>query len=96
MRRDICLDEAKKCVCEDRNNQYGEPEDNFKIIADYWDLYLKSKKYIHGDSRISSDDVAIMMALFKIARMANKQNKVDTFVDAIGYLACGCEIASNG
>ena len=34
------LESAKKCVCEDRNGQYGEPEDSFKNIAGYWEIYL--------------------------------------------------------
>lgn len=35
------LDSAKKCVCEDRNGQYGEPEDSFKNIAGYWEVYIR-------------------------------------------------------
>ena len=88
MDRKACLDAAVKCVCTDRNAQYGEPEDNFKIIADYWNLYLDIDK----DMPITAQDVAIMMALFKIARMQTGKPKDDNFVDAIGYLACGCEI----
>lgn len=29
------LDSAKKCVCEDRNGQYGEPEDSYVDAAGY-------------------------------------------------------------
>lgn len=36
MNREMCLDEAKKCVCMDRNQQYGEPEQNFTVIAQLW------------------------------------------------------------
>ena len=33
MTRKEFLAEAEKCVCSDRNLQYGEPEDNFSDIA---------------------------------------------------------------
>lgn len=87
MKRDEILETAKKIITEDRNDQYGEPEDNFELVAEYWDTYL-------GFEGITASDVAIMMALFKIARMSNKNYKEDTYVDAIGYLACGAEIES--
>lgn len=41
-RADI-LDKAKQCVCQDRDNQYGSPEDNFRIIAALWSVCLKEK-----------------------------------------------------
>lgn len=90
-RADI-LDAAKICVCTDRNEQYGEPEENFAVIADLWNKYCgtKFKENVH----LSAFDVAIMMALFKIARSttATKQ-KADTFIDIAGYVACAGEIA---
>ena len=84
MKRDEILEMAKKTITEDRNDQYGEPEDNFKEIARYWSLYLNKK--------ITAYDVAIMMTLFKLARMTTGKTKEDNFIDAIGYLACGAEI----
>lgn len=85
MTRSECLDTAKKTICNDRNDQYGEPEDNFKVIAEFWSSYLGKK--------ISSTDVANLMVLFKIARAKNA-SKEDTFIDICGYAACGCEIAT--
>lgn len=35
MTRKEILAEAEKCVCSDRNLQYGEPEDNFNTIAKF-------------------------------------------------------------
>lgn len=89
MTRKEVLEMAEKCVCTDRNEQYGEPEDNFKAIADFWNVYLKHAK----PDELSARDVANMMTLFKIARMSTGTPKEDNYVDAIGYLACGCEIA---
>lgn len=39
--REAILSEVKKIICNDRNEQYGEPEDSFEKIADYWTTYLK-------------------------------------------------------
>lgn len=38
-RADI-LDQAKKCVCGQREQDYGSPESNFQLIADLWNDYL--------------------------------------------------------
>lgn len=80
------LHEAEVIVCNDREGQYGKPEDSFARIADYWTTYLQTE--------VTARDVAIMMALFKVARIQTGIGyKADSWVDAIGYLACGGEIA---
>lgn len=33
MNRKEILEAAEQCVCHDRNEQYGEPENNFAVIA---------------------------------------------------------------
>lgn len=68
----------------DREHDYGTPEDNFKTIAGLWSAYIGKE--------ISSIDVAMMMALMKIARI-KAGTKPDSFVDLAGYAACGAEIA---
>ena len=84
-RADI-LDEAKRIVTEDRNIQHGEPEDTFGLIAAYWSAHL--------DHPVSAADVAVMMIQLKLARLkANPRNR-DNWLDGIGYLACGAEIAA--
>ena len=84
------LDSAKKCVCEDRNGQYGEPEDSFKNIAAYWEVYLRHNCVSQGaDVCINPADVAMMMALFKIARIETAcMPSEDSYVDAVGYIVC--------
>lgn len=44
---------------------------------------------------LTAEDVANMMALLKIGRIAIGRHKDDSYIDAIGYLACAGEIASN-
>lgn len=93
MNRTECLEEAKKIITKDRNKQYGEPEDNFSSIAIYWTEYLYRKH--NSDFTITDTDVAMMMSLFKIARMSSGNFKEDSFVDAIGYLACASELQAS-
>ena len=54
---------------------------------------MKTKCVSAGaDVSVSAEDVAAMMALFKIARIATGQNKDDNWIDGCGYLACGGEL----
>ena len=88
MTRKELLQEAESIVCNDRESQYGSPEDNFGMISDFWSVYL--------GPMITPEDVACMMALLKISRIRTGGHfKADSWVDAIGYLACGAEIASH-
>nr|DAJ43841.1 MAG TPA: Myofilin [Caudoviricetes sp.] len=94
MNREMCLDEAKKCVCTDRNQQYGEPEQNFAVIAQLWQTYLRAATGA-DDIEIFPSDVAMMMVLFKAGRRATAvTEKADTYVDIAGYAACGCELGT--
>ena len=81
--REKILEEAKQIICEDRNNQYGEPEDNFANIAALWSIYLGVE--------LDSYDVGMLMVLFKTARMMTGPYKRDSLVDLIGYAACAAE-----
>lgn len=94
--RERVLKEALNCVNGERENQYGNPEDNFKRIADLWSVYLTS---LFEDEKIVVEidpiDVAKMMILFKIARSNGDKDKLDNYVDMIGYAACGAEIFEN-
>ncbi len=87
MTRKDCLMAAIDAVCKDRENTYGSPEDNFKLIADLWSTYTGAK--------IGPQDVAVMMILLKTARAKNS-NHDDNFVDIAGYAACAAEIGEPG
>jgi hypothetical protein len=87
MTRAETLDRAKQCVCGQRENEYGSPEDNFQSIAALWSVYKNTD--------FTATDVAMMMALLKIARIKTGTATEDSFVDLAGYAACGAEIASN-
>lgn len=86
MTRKETLEKAIACVCGQREQDYGSPEDNFRIIAQLWTAY--------AGHPFDSKDVAMMMALLKIARIASGTATEDSFVDLAGYAACGAEIAT--
>ena len=88
------LDAAKKIVTGEREKQYGSPEDNFAVIARFWEVYL-SERCVGGGAEVTlnPDDVAMLMALMKVARIMTGTFKGDSYIDACGYLACAAEIA---
>lgn len=94
-RKDI-LDHANKCVNGDRDEQYGNPENNFKMIANLWMEYLENCGSVTNGTEVflRPEDVASMMALMKIARIATGSPKEDSWIDLAGYAACGGEIVS--
>lgn len=85
MKRAEILDAAKACVCGEREQDYGTPEDSFGLIAQLWTVYK--------GTMFTAKDVAMMMALLKVARICNG-DKADSFVDLAGYAACAGEIAT--
>lgn len=78
------LHEAESCICGQREQDYGSPEDNFSTIAVMWTAYTGTV--------ITALDVSMMMCLLKIARIKNGGGTGDSFVDLAGYAACGGEI----
>ena len=87
--RKTILDAAEKCVCRDRQDTYGRPEDSFGAIADLWTAYLD----IGRD--ITPVDVAQMMILLKVGRAKENPKHQDNWVDIAGYAACAGEIAAD-
>ena len=77
------LDEAKKLIGGDRQEDYGDKLKNHQNIADFWSVFLQKK--------ITAHDVAICMALVKVARLMN-QHKKDSYLDMAAYAAIAGEI----
>ena len=61
MERAEILEQARRCVCGERERDYGTPENNFSVIGKLWEIYT-------GHS-FSAKDVAMMLALLKVARI---------------------------
>lgn len=95
MNRAEILEAARRCVCGEREGEYGTPERNFDTIARLWTAYLNARvpdNGFRGTLLVTPKDVAMMMALLKVARIS-VGNKADSFIDLAGYAACGGEIA---
>lgn len=84
MNRIEILENAIKSVNGSRTQDYGTPENNFRTIAELW--------YIYSGYHFTCEDVAIMMALLKIARIRNGGGSGDSYVDLAGYAACAGEL----
>ena len=96
-KRQFILSQAEHCVCGKREQDYGSPEDNFGRIATMWAAYMRGNCVSDGaDICIAPKDVAAMMALLKIARIASGTAKTDNWVDLAGYAACGGELEGIG
>lgn len=92
MTRDEFLNKAKECVCQSRQADYGDIENNFSTIADFWNIYLEAHADKVNDYEINPEDVAAMMILLKVARIASGHQKADNWIDIAGYAACGGEL----
>ena len=88
----LLLDTAKETVAG-RGRNYGTPEDNFARIANHWEMFLVNR-YGSGFS-LTPGDVAVMMALMKIARLEHDPRHADSWIDLAGYAACGAEIETS-
>jgi hypothetical protein len=85
MNRGEILQEAARLTAKDRQNIYGDPRTNHIRIADLWTTYLKHQ--------ITPQQVAVCMALVKIARLMETETE-DSFVDLAAYAAIAGEIAT--
>ncbi len=88
--RGAILERANTIVNGDREKSYGRPEDNFRRIGKMWNAYLGSSM----TRPLMPSDVAAMMALLKLARIASGNYTEDSWIDLAGYAACGGELAS--
>ena len=78
------LSEAIRLSGTDRQKDYGDKTNNHNNIARLWSAYL--------DIEIEAHDVAIMMALLKMARTKLGAVSKDTYIDMAAYSAIAGEI----
>lgn len=83
------LREAERLITGDRNQTYGEPMENFSIIAEYWNTFLSHK--LKDGEKITPGDTAGMQVLVKLAREKGGP-KEDNKLDIAGYAACWAEV----
>ena len=78
------LKEANELITGDRHKDYGNKIENHNNIAKLWSAYK--------DIEITAHDVAIMMALLKVARTKLGAVSKDTYIDMSAYGAIAGEI----
>lgn len=85
------LDEARDIISGPRCTAYGPVEESFERVARVWTELLGGKL----KESLSSPDVALLMAAFKLCREANKAS-AENRVDAIGYMALKDQLHAKG
>lgn len=91
MNRSDLLNQARELTETTRNADYGEPAENLGNIAVLWEAYM----HCRGNYRpLTSEDVAWLNVLQKIARTFNIVAKPDTYIDAAAYSAIAGECAA--
>ena len=93
MLRKELLEKAIEITEGARQQHYGTPEDNFSRIAEYWQTYLRQTQLVDGQIILCPHDVAVMMILMKVARLAADHLHDDSWLDIAGYASCGSECA---
>lgn len=86
--RRAILKEVESCVCRDRQNSYGDAEDNFSDIARLANVLLERKL----KEALSPEDVAVFSMCIKLARMKTSPEHDDNLIDLAGYATCGLGI----
>jgi hypothetical protein len=86
MKRGNILGQAHELTHGDRNKNYGSPLTNHERIASLWSTYL--------ETQIRPDQVAICMALVKVARLIQTPDHLDSYIDGAAYMAIAGEIVS--
>jgi hypothetical protein len=81
------LNTASIIVSEDREMTHGHKIQNHVNIANLWSAYKNIE--------ITAHDVAVMMALLKIARTKTGNINKDDYVDACGYMSIAGEIVAD-
>ena len=87
-RKRSLLNDAIAACTGDRHLNYGKPEANFQRIATLWNAWNEIKK----PGPIEPWEVAVLMSLLKLARLAHAPNHRDSWLDIAGYAACGADI----
>lgn len=88
-KREAILRSAEKIINGDRNVQYGDPNADFRRTAELWSTYLQGKHAVI----LEAHDVAIMMILLKVSRLAWSPDKADSWCDIAGYAGCGFDVS---
>ena len=79
---------VEDCVCKNRQNTYGDAEDNFADIAVMANIVLKG----HLSKPLDALAVALFSVCIKLARAGASPRHLDNLIDGSGYFTCGAGI----
>jgi hypothetical protein len=71
-------------VLEERRDDYGDPAEQFRAVADRWSITLGTP--------VTPVQVVLCMIDLKLARLAYDPGHIDSLVDVIGYAALMREV----
>ena len=71
-------------VLEERRDDYGDPAEQFRAVADRWSITLGTP--------VTPVQVVLCMIDLKRARLAYDPGHIDSLVDVIGYAALMREV----
>lgn len=83
------LEQAIELINKDRNEDYGEPYDNFRDIAEMMTVLLRP--ILKDGTKVQCHHVSMMMIAVKLSRMTTSPFKADSWVDIAGYIGAGWE-----
>ena len=86
-KRSKILMTADKLVSKERASEHGEAMHNFVAISDLWNGYLGLNKFI------TPQDVPMLLALLKMARIKENPDNIDNYIDICGYSALAGEVS---
>lgn len=81
------LRKAEALVIGEREVDYGPPSESLGRIAKLWSVVVEQE--------LDPSQVAMMLALMKIARLCESAGHADSWVDLAGYAAIGAEVAAS-
>lgn len=87
--------DASDIINGERQDTYGNPENNFAAIAARWSQFLKARGFMPASGvDLTAKDVAFMMVDFKMARQCSSPKR-DNLIDAAGYLGILDDLEGN-
>lgn len=78
------LTTAAEAVSGAKAEEHGSISATFSVAADLWSSWL--------NVRIEPHEVAVLMALYKLARMRVKPDNPDNYLDSAAYAAIAAEL----
>ena len=79
--RDAVMETANVAINGSRNEEYGEPFNDFARVAALWSVLF--------DREFMPEDVAKALICLKLGRLSHTPAHFDSWVDIAGYSACG-------